>query len=57
MTGGDSRPKVIPGPTEEEIRRKALERERKIQQSRKRFLTRQRSVGAVQLQAPTLGGI
>ena len=55
--GGDDKPDIIPGPTEEEIRRKALERERKINQSRARFAGRQRTLGAVQLQAPTLGGI
>lgn len=55
--GGGDKPKVIPGPTEDELRKKALERERKIQKSRRRFLQRQQTSGVVQLQAPTLGGL
>lgn len=54
---GTSTPPVIAGPTDEEIRKKALERERKIKASRARFSRRQETLGAVQLQAPALGGI
>jgi len=54
---GSSTPAIIPGPTDEEIRKKALERERKIKKSRARFSRRQETLGAIQLQAPALGGI
>lgn len=57
LTFGTSSPPFIQGPTEEEIRKKALERERKIKKSRARFTQRQSTLGAIQLQAPTLGGL
>lgn len=54
---GSSTPQIIEGPSDEEIRKKALERERKIKRSRLRFSRRQETLGAVQLQAPALGGL
>jgi len=54
LFGGGSKVREVPEPTEEEVQKKALARERKIQRSRERFLERQAALGAVQLSAPGL---
>ena len=47
----------VKGPSDEEVRKKAVARKERIVRSRERHLARQATLGPIQLQAPTLGGI
>jgi hypothetical protein len=48
---------VVPDTSEEDAKKESKKRRKKIRESRDAFQARVATLGAIQLQAPTLGGI
>jgi len=48
---------VVPDTSEEDAKKEGKKRRKKIRESRDAFQARVATLGAIQLQAPTLGGI